>query len=353
MKPIYPCLLLLSLLFAACDYDEVSDIRPDATTLNAWLLNEGLWNSNNAELSHFNAADGTIENNVFSRSNERRLGDTGQDILLYGSRLYVSVFASGTIEVVDPVTGRSYKQISMGSRQPRYMAAHGGKIYVSCYTPHSVVRIDTSTFEIEATCPLSGLRPEGLCVVGDNLYVCNSFDQRSNGSMVYDSTLSVVSLATFEEVERLPIGINPNHVDSISPTRLAVCCWGDYGSHSSEIVVLDIITHNRLASGVAGTSVAVYGGSFYTFYHNYTGSSHATFFAVDAGSLVATPILQQHSSRFVSPYGIAVNPANGDILITDSQNYRANGDIYCFAPDGTLRWQAETTMGPSKIVFWK
>lgn len=343
--------LFFSLLAVACEYDDVVETKTDTGGLDAWLLNEGLWNSNNAELSHFNTSDGTVENDVFAHANERRLGDTGQDILLYGNRIYVSVFASGTIEVIDPATGRSYRQISMGSRQPRYLAAHGGKVYVSCYNPHSVVRIDTVTLEIEATCLLSGLRPEGMCVFGDSLYVCNSFDQRSNGSVVYDSTLSVVNLTTFEEVDKLPIGLNPNHVDSISPTRLAVCCWGDYGNTFSEIVVLDRITHKRLTSGVAGTAIAVYGGKFYSFYQNYSGTTHATFFAVDANTLVPTPILEQQASRFVSPYGIAVNPANGDILVTDSQNYRANGDIYCFSADGTLRWRGETTMGPSKIVF--
>lgn len=350
---LLPCVLLLTLMLTACEYDDVVENRPAAELLNAWLLNEGLWNGNNAELSHFNTDNGLIENDVFARSNERRLGDTGQDILLYGGKLYVSVFASGTIEVVNPATGVSIRQIGMGDRQPRYMAAHGGKIYVSCYTSHSVVRIDTATFEIEATCRLSGLRPEGMCVVGNSLYVCNSFDQRGNGSIVYDSTLSIVDLTSFEETERLSIGLNPNHIDSISPTRLAVCCWGDYEGTPSDIVVFDVGTHQRVSTGIAATGIAVGSGFFVAFYQSYTGSSQTSFCAIDAATLTATPIFEHHASRFVSPYGIAVNPANGDILVTDSQNYRANGDIYCFALDGTLRWKAETTMGPSRICFVK
>ena len=31
-----------------------------------------------------------------------------------------------------------------------------------------------------------------------------------------------------------------------------------------------------------------------------------------------------------TPYGIAVNPENGDVYLTDAYQYTTNGDVYCF-----------------------
>lgn len=350
---LLPLSLTLTLTATGCGHEETEESLPTATAADAWLLNEGLWNANDAELSHFSTADGAMDNNAFLAANRRRLGDTGQDLLLYGSRLYVSVFGSGTIEVLDPATGLSLQQIDMGSRQPRFMAAHGGKIYVSCYSPHSLVRIDTLSLQIEATCLLSGLRPEGLCVVGDSLYVCNSFEQQSNGAMTYDSTLSIVSLATFREVGRHPVGLNPNRVQAVGPARLAVSCWGNYGTEEARIVAVDIAATGLTTTPttVNATEMDVSNGAIYALSYDYYGTHRTQFYRIDGTTLAVSPILQDHADHFVSPYAIKIDPSTGDIYVTDSQNYRANGDLYCFRSDGHLRWKAETTTGPSRICF--
>ncbi len=66
----------------------------------AYVLNEGNWGANEASLSRINLTTGAITNNVFSAANDRNLGDVAQDIVVYGSKAYVTVSFSNTVEII-------------------------------------------------------------------------------------------------------------------------------------------------------------------------------------------------------------------------------------------------------------
>ena len=71
------------------------------------VLNEGLWGENNAEISMVDIPNKKVTTNWFSSTNQRGLGDVGQDMLKYGSRIYTTVSFSNSIEVINPSTGKS------------------------------------------------------------------------------------------------------------------------------------------------------------------------------------------------------------------------------------------------------
>ena len=123
------CALLLTV---GCEKDPKPENNTNDGTY-AYVLNEGSRGVNNAEISRLNIKDGTIEADWFSAANGRGLGDLAQDLVHYGNKLYATVHTSNKVEVIDPATGKSLKQIDMGNRGPRYIACHGGKIYVTCY----------------------------------------------------------------------------------------------------------------------------------------------------------------------------------------------------------------------------
>ena len=66
----------------------------------AYVLNQGAWSANDASLDRINLGDGTVQRNVFATANKRGLGDIAQDILVYGSKAYVTVTFSNSIETV-------------------------------------------------------------------------------------------------------------------------------------------------------------------------------------------------------------------------------------------------------------
>ena len=52
-----------------------------------------------------------------------------------------------------------------------------------------------------------------------------------------------------------------------------------------------------------------------------------------------------------TPYCIAVNPANGDIFLTDAKDHVTPGYIHCYGQDGVRKWSARTGDIPGHIVF--
>jgi YVTN family beta-propeller protein len=338
-------------LFAGCQKDVTDgnegNVDP-ASQPSAYVLNEGSYGSNDSDLSLVNTSTGTINKTFFSSTNNRLLGNTAQDLIAYGSKLYVTVTFSNTVEVVNPKTGKSIKQIDFGQRNPRYMVAYNGKVYVSCYDK-TVVRIDTATLSIEGSCPLSGMRPEGMCESGGKLYVCNSWEYTDNNSVIYDSTISVVDISTFQETKKITVSANPQRIKALANGKIAIICGNGY-YNAAVTTVLDAATESLTDLQLEASNMDVVDNTLYVYHYNYSTHQYA-FWQVDGNTLQKTPLLQNCRAGFVMPYGINVNPANGDIYITDAQNYTSNGDVYCFAPDGTLHWRAETVMGPSKVVF--
>jgi hypothetical protein len=132
-----------------------------------YVINAGnLSNNVNGTLSFINFEKGTASNNVFFDINKRSLGGTPQDAIVYGSKMYIAIYGSNIIEIVDKNTAKSIKQIVPTSTQgegPRDIIAANGKVYVSMYDGY-VSRIDTLSLTIDATLNV-GPNPELVIII--------------------------------------------------------------------------------------------------------------------------------------------------------------------------------------------
>ncbi len=350
---IIPLLLLSVILVTGCKKEPKPDtpVTPDTTSTPAYLLSEGSWGGNDAGISLVDLNTGSIVLDWFEAANGRGIGDLAQDLVHYGNRLYATVFTSNTLEVIDPSTGRSIKQIDMGNRGPRYIAPKDGKIYVSCYDK-TIVRIDTLSLAIEATCPLSGMQPEQLCVIGNNLYVCNSWQYDANGSSVYDSTISVVNLASFSETSLISVGRNPGRIKAIDDHRFIVSCTGDYGQHPAQTLIVDINSNTQTPLPVAATNFDLYGNTLYYYRTSYDAQylPTASIYKLDLNTLQPEPILQDFWSSLPYAYSINVQPSTGNLFVCNSP-YTSNADLYIFSTEGTLLHKVEGGILSSKVVF--
>lgn len=347
---IISLLFLAAALFAACKKEPVPD-TPSTSTAPAYLLNEGSWGGNDAGISLLDLNSDKVEINWFRNNNGRGIGDLAQDLIHYGGKLYASVHTSNTIEVINPATGKSLKQIDMGTRGPRYLASHNGKVYVSCYDK-TIVRIDTASLAIEASCPLSGMQPEQLCIIGDTLYVCNCWQYDANGTSVFDSTVSVVDINSFSETRKITVAKNPGRIKAIDSHRFIVACAGDYGNSPAQTLIVDLSNGRQQPLSVPATSFDIADNTLYLYQTTYDaqGRPAAVFYKVDLATLQATPILQQHAPDLQYAYGINIDPASGNLYICNSP-YNANADLYTFQPDGTLVRKVEGGILASKVVF--
>ncbi len=348
--------------------EEVEVTQPEYTSVTGfYLLNEANMNSNDCSLDYYDYAHGRYMRNIYATRNPRAvkdLGDVGNDIGIYGSRLYAVINCSNKVEVMD-LRARRIGQVDVPNC--RYIKFHGGYAYLTSYAgPVAaafdgsykqygyVAKIDTATLQVVDTCVV-GFQPDQLDIVGDKIYVANS-----GGYMVpnYENTLSVIDLHTFEEVERIPLAINLHLCQADHRGILWVSSRGDYGDNPSRLFAYDTRKHRLVQTlDVAVSNMWMDGDSLYIIGNQWSNITQST---VKSYAIVNTRTMQQVSDRFITdgtdaeiamPYGIAVNPITKDIYVTDAKNYVTPGRLYCFGSDGVLKWDVLTGYIPAHFVF--
>ena len=181
----------------------------------------------------------------------------------------------------------------------------------------------------------------------------------------YDNTLSVISIATFREERRIAVAPNLQRVLADRHGNLWVSSLGNYYDQSSALFrisnldavpsVAGILTPqgNTLAVGnmtLCGDSLYVVSNDF-SYTMGQTSRNFAIVNTLDASVVSANFITDGTDSSIQTPYGIAVHPATGDILIGDARDYYNPGTLFCFSPQGILRWKAHAGVNPAHIVF--
>lgn len=376
MPTLIRLLLLLILVTAtACRGDDellvpevATPITPASTTSSVagfYLLNEGNMGSNKATLDFADLTTGKYHRNIFPTRNPSvafALGDVGNAILRYGSKLYIAVNASHLIEVMEATTGKHLGQVHV--QNVRHLASYGGKIYATSYagpidltqnnTLGQVIEIDTITLSITRRATV-GYQPDGLAVLGGKLYVANSGGYRKPH---YDTRLMRLDLTTLNVEATLHVAPNLHHVLATPSGQLYVSSRGDYGQLPSRFfridpatfVVADTIAQAVSSWWLAGDSLYIIGNTYHENTGNYTRTT--ALFNTRTQRIVRQPLFSAHIERtWQQPYGIAVHPDWGHIYIADATNYVSNGILRAYQPDGTLLWQATTGDIPAHFCF--
>lgn len=353
-NPFHSLFLAAALLLVSCEKENTSDPsgETDVTTgaTRVLILNEGSWGFNNSTISELDPAHREITVDWFSSVNGRGLGDVAQDMIAYGSKIYATVTFSNSLEVIDAHSGNATR-VDMGNRKPRYIAADGGKLYITCYNPCSVVRVDTATLAIEATCTLGNFQPEGIAVAKGKAFVASSNISDAAGNYTYDDKLYVVDLATFADPVTLTVGCNPQEVMEITDGKLIVNYWGDYYGQPAGSALVDAATLAVTPTGQALTKFTVYNGKAYGYATTYDESWNQTisYLAINAdGSVAAFPF---SPSLDENPYGLGIDPKNGYFYLFTDGNYSTNGSVYCFSPSGQKCFVREAAILPKKALF--
>lgn len=363
-KRIVGALLLLPLLFSACDDLEDRDASggeiegggTETTTVEMYVLNEGLFNLNNSTLSRYSFKSGELTSDYFRQVNRRGLGDTANDMAAYGSKLYIVVNASSQIEVLDLHTGASLKQIPMlapngSSRQPRYIAFYDEKAYV-CSFDGTVARIDTASLDIDSY-TRAGRNPDGICVQNRKLYVSNSGGLDWEGIGV-DNTVSVIDLATFTEIRKITVGANPGRIEAAQNGNIYVATRGvNIEEGDYHLVEIDSRTDQvKRTYNEKVLNFALNGNLAYLYNFDYrTQQSAIKVLNLQTGRIERDNFITD-GTKIATPYAIQVNPYNGNIYITDAYNYQVKGDVLCFNPQGQLQLRVSNVgINPNTIVF--
>lgn len=378
--PLYILIVIICLGLFSCREDELvvpteydllpGGPNPDASPIGMYLLNEGNMGSNKASIDFVDFRNGYYARNLYAERKPsviKELGDVGNDIQIYGSRLYAVINCSHKIEVMDAHTLRRIGQIDIPNC--RYIKFSRGDAYVTSYVgpvqidpdaqPGAVYRVDTATLQVTGRCTV-GYQPDELEILGEYIYVANSGGYRVPN---YDRTISVVERYGMKQVQKIPVGINLHRIRADKYGKLWVTSRGDYNGIHSKLFVLE--KESRWSSKmvvtdtlkIPCTEMCIYGDSLYFYSTEWSNSlerNQITYGIIDIRTkeLVSRSFITDGTEADIEiPYGITINPANGDIYVTDAKNYVSSGQLHCYSHDGKRKWSVRTGDIPAHMVF--
>ena len=365
-------LMMGTAVMTSCSSDDDDAPKTQTVTYStgAYIVNSGaMYNNIESSLTAIDYASNTATQNVFKAANGRSLGNTANDGLIYGSKMYIVVDQSNTIEVLDKNTKKSVKQINttelLGNaegKEPRHIIANDGSIYFTTYGGY-VAKVDTASFALQAKYPV-GSYPEGLAVAPqqNKLYVANSNYAKGGGN------ISAVDLKSGKVETKTIEGIN-------NPVAVYAC----YG----ELYVMDWVYYDATYAGFGenalkqinfaeGKSTKVADGNyaamnissspsrmdmvmpfFYVLNAPYGGTASVSVYTVNGDKAHSFSL----SEMPYSPCGIFVDPVNQHIFVLSynqgdyGADYSADGYVVEYDAQGKKLRQYNTGVGQVAMFF--
>jgi DNA-binding beta-propeller fold protein YncE len=365
-------IIVLSLFLASCRGDDpiVPSTKTPVDTGESgpikgfFLLNEGNMGSNKASLDYFDYESGVYHKNIFGERNPsvvNDLGDVGNDIRIYGDKLYAVINCSHLVEVMDVNTARHIASISIPNC--RYITFDKGYAYVSSYAGPVlldlnsrlgyIAKIDTATLTVKDSCTV-GYQPEEMVVRDNKLYAANSGGYRVPQ---YDNTVSVIDLDSFTEISKITVAINLHRMTIDNYGNIYVGSRSDYKGMKSKTYIIDSQDRVSNVLNVSAGNMALHGDSLYVCgveWNQLTNSASVSYAIINtvSKSVVSNGFITDGTVNDIEqPYGMAINPQTGEIYIADAKDFINPGMLYCFSPNGKKKWENRTGDIPAHIVF--
>lgn len=228
-----------------------------------FILNEGGMGSNNSTLDFLRISDGNYITGAFKKMNPdigAGLGDVGNDIVVIGDEVWMTINNSGIVEVVSAKDETEIAAIQVPT--PRNIAYDGTYAYVTSWAgafasgfydengnftlgdyknpKGQVYRIDLKTKKVAGNVEV-GYQPEGIACYNGKLYVANSggISSQLPPNYSYDNTVSVIDTKGFKVTETLEVQVNLKGVWTDGKGNIYVTTLGNYWDVHSGVYLID------------------------------------------------------------------------------------------------------------------
>ncbi len=353
MKNSLGYIVLLCWLGIACtplpDLKEVNIEGASSDTTFYYVLNSGLFHQNNASLSKYVPETGEVFNNYFELKNGRRLGDTGNDMIVHGSKVFIAVDVSNTLEVLDKNTAVSDTQFVMmheGEEQhPRALLAYGSEIWVVNYNG-TVSVLDTATMTFTHHIQV-GRNPDGIAAASGHVFVTNSGGLDAPN---YDSTLYVIDPINYTEIQKINVGLNPSSVLVDGEGQLYVSTRGNHDDVPGGITIIDAVTWNEIDRPTISGSLYGEGDSGYLTTYDYNTSASGLYqFDFVGDTLNSGNMINQGQVNTI--YELFVPEDESKIFCLDANGFTSLGEVIQLSPEGELESTVQVGINPIKMIL--
>lgn len=308
----------------------------DADWTKAYVLCEGTWKQTPPSLP------GRLitYNNNWVGVDTLEIGDMGNDLIQYGSKLYCAVSGhdltanNGGIWVLNAATGvpytttmKQYDDPKNGyNAMPRRLAAYGGEVYITLYSG-TVIAIDTLEYEMTKYKVLNATYSEGICIANNTVYVCNS----GNIGDLYagqGTTISKLPLNLSAETQ-ITVPTNPKLIAQAPDGTLYFNSLSNYITEKPALYKLSGDSYSHVANLVDAFKIGNDG--IYTTYVDWYDPDYEmpTTLQKVSFSGTVTPFTADIPDLMLG-YSVSVNPFNGDVCFGQSGQ-----NLYIYESDGT------------------
>lgn len=343
-------ILIFSLVACHKDDPPVAPVSAGEYSNGLVVLNEGLFQQNNASLCFYSFNDQQVYTQAFFTENGRGLGDTANDFEKYTlggiDYIIIAVDISSQIEIVEANTLKSVAQIPLfdgtAPREPRRIVVNGYAAYVCCFDG-TVAVIDLTNYEVVKTISV-GANPDGMVQVGNELYVSNS------GGLnfpAYDSTVSVIDMTTREVVHTIETRINCTEMIVDSQNDIYIFSNGNYSDVDPAILKIDANTKEVSTEFTINTSV-IEKVSDWIYYYDSSDESIKRFDMINDTN-ESTEIIDL--SAFNDFSGMQFVAELNTLFCFDANGYVNASAVRAYNLSGVFQYEFTTELNAKKIIY--
>ena len=350
------CSLILGISFTACSDDDEDKLIIDPEDYPTYILNEGIWGSNNANISRFFPSYKGIDSDYYQQVNGKLMGDLANAMIEEDNNIYVVIGGSKYVARLDlNCVEQARYSFPEGEGEPRCIDVEDGYVYV---TQHGgqVSKLDAQTLKLVSTFK-GGDNLEGIVEKDGKLYVANAWKLDGSNNYVYNKEILVIDAKTMTQTGTISVVDNPVNKYEIND-NIYVISQGNYADVSAALQVINIQTetskvvfndvdkitegHNGYVYGVRSTYDANWNPVNSFFIYNPKGNEVSeTSFLKDAPALFSSATI----------YLLEVDEETGYTYVGICDQ-STNGTIYQFDQTGKLIRQFDSGgINPSAMIF--
>lgn len=359
------CSLMLGIGFAGCSDSEFDDYEnefgknpeEEAQHRGIYVLNEGLWGANNANIMEFvtiNNEEIHTQGDVYLKRNQKQMGDVANGMMEEDDKIYVVLNGSkyiGKLNLNGTEEARYTFPESEGA--PRCIDVEDDYVYVTQYGGQ-VTKLNVKDMTLAGTFK-GGDNLEGIVEKNGKLYVANSYKVDGSGNYVYGKEVFVIDAKTMNLEKTINVIDNPTKLYSIND-KIYLISQGNYNDVASSLQVIDPKTGlsktiiNDATKITEGHDGLIY-GICATYDANWELSNSFFIYNPKADEVSATSFLKDASFKHDAIYLLEVDEETGNIYVSTS-DYTTNGTIYQFDKNGKMLRQFDSGgINPSTMVF--
>jgi YVTN family beta-propeller protein len=339
--------LAFTAILASCHKDKITpNSTPTAQRAGLYILNQGDFGSNNSTITYYDYTSKVLTPDIFFSANNSPLGDTGNDLEIYGSKMFIIVNNSDLIDVVNATGSKLIKSITL--YQPRSVVFYKNDAFVTSYNG-TVSVIDTTSLTITKTITV-GNNPEQMAISNGKLYVANS-DGYNVTSATTTATVSVIDLTALTVSKTISgVLVDPVSVAADTYGNIYVLSLGNFAAIGPGMTIIsstsDAVTSTTSLNLAYNIPITVSNGFAYYFtadnkiavYNTKTQTTSQANFITD-GTTITTP------------YAITVDDISGEVFVADAKDYTSNGTLFAFDKTGKEEYTITTGINPGKITL--